>query len=68
MLDRPAWLALEVEHRPAGVGAQHLAEVVVAVDADGEPRLAQRPDRVDARLQRVAVRGQLSAAPGRRGR
>ena len=57
VLDGPARLALEVEHRPAGVGAQHLAEVVVAVDADCQPRVMQGADGGDARLDRRAVFG-----------
>ena len=31
--ERRGGLALEVEHHPAGLGAQHLAQVVVAVHA-----------------------------------
>jgi hypothetical protein len=41
LLDRPVRLALEVEHHPAPGQSQDLAQVQVAVDADGAPEVVR---------------------------
>ena len=44
---RSCRLAFEIEDHPSGVGPQHLAEVVVAVEADGQAAVADPPDTVE---------------------
>ena len=51
---RPIGLAFEIEHDPAGIDAQQLPEVQVAVDAREQPTRRQRTDLVEARDHRRA--------------
>jgi hypothetical protein len=69
--ERPERLPLEVDHEElAAVRAEHLAEVVVAVVADAEPRVvAHRVDRRGgAGDEGVAPRHQVRGLVGERGR
>ena len=60
-------LALEVEHHPAVRGAQHLAEVVVAVDPLHRHAGLVRAERPERRAQAAGVRRQLRhGRPARR--
>ena len=59
-------LALEVEHEPVAVRPEHLAEVVVAVPADGLAAAARAPRGAQAREHVVAARSHGLGRPAGR--